>query len=62
MVNKTNNHLSLNIKKTTAYDVGNPGLIKSPVLSSNECLIKFPALSSNDCLIKELLSSVLMTV
>jgi hypothetical protein len=38
MVNKTNNHLSLNIKKTTAYDVGNPGLIKSPVLSSNDSL------------------------
>ena len=39
MVNKTNNHLSLNIKKATAYDVGNPGLVKSPVLSSNDSLI-----------------------
>ena len=27
MVNKTNNHLSLNIKKITAFDVGNPGLV-----------------------------------
>jgi hypothetical protein len=25
-INKTNNHLSMNTKKTMTYDVGNPGL------------------------------------